>query len=112
MHGFDQETLAVYVMTVNGWSSKIGYSEDPGARALDLQVGSVDEINVFWACRLVSREARTLEKAVHKELKSLDRHLRGEWFRIAPPVAVSTITKVAKELGFQPVPDLIYGIGR
>src|SRR6266567_3529753 len=109
MHGFTEPSLAIYVMTINGLSSKIGYSTNPGLRCGGLQTGSVDEITIFWAARLPAAQARKLEKMCHAALKKVGRHLRGEWFRIHPSVATDVIKRLAEEAKFDLVPDLFFG---
>lgn len=112
MHGFDEKSLAIYVMTVNGLSCKIGYATNLGNRCSNLQVGSIDDICIFWAARLVKAQAIKLEKMCHDELKIHGRHLRGEWFRIQPPVAVEVIKRLARAAKFEMVQDLAFGFGR
>ena len=111
-HGFAARTASVYVITANGLSCKIGRAKNVGTRALNLQIGSVDELYVYGAIRLRERDAHWLERAAHAELRGDRRHIRGEWFCIDPAAAVALLKRLATAKKVEWAPDLQFGFAR
>ena len=61
--------------TQSGEEVKIGYSNDPYRRAMELQSSNGRELTVL----LVITGGRIKEKELH--IKFRDKHIRGEWFK-------------------------------
>jgi|SRR5690349_23447382 len=78
---------------------KIGVSSNPERRLAQLQTGNPARL-VLVAVFLCTTWliARTLEAAVHLALAPF--RLAGEWFRVSPTKACSTIEEQAARLGY------------
>ncbi len=108
----DEHGAILYVIAPdeNG-PCKIGYTTNIGLRHTALQVGCWLPLGVFAVRVCFKRQgghwktlrssmragARFVESEVHKKLKELDFHLRGEWFDVTPSEALEVVDKVAKE---------------
>ena len=58
---------------------KIGYGRDAKKRLSHLQVGSPEELQVWYELEMLScDEAKRIERELHKRLKA--KYIRGEWF--------------------------------
>ena len=65
-----------------GDAIKIGYSTDPKARIIGLQVGAHEKLE----CLLVISGARTEERELHKKFKELNTGSTREWFYYKEPI--------------------------
>lgn len=108
---------------------KIGITNDLGSRLCSLQSGCWHALKMraaFFALKPRRAEgewlsaseckancadtnatvsgARAFEAACHRTLKSLDVHMRGEWFAITVTEAIEVIAKVAKNESMVAVP--------
>lgn len=61
---------------------KIGYSTDPKARIVDLQVGAADKLE----CLLVMEGGRETERELHVKFKQLQTGSKNEWFYYKQPI--------------------------
>lgn len=107
----DPRIVSVYVMSVEAACCKVGYTVDVEQRRRELQIGCPDKVDVSGAIRLLLVEARRIETEVHKELKKDGRHMRGEWFRIHPALAMDTVRRMATAYGYDFMVDRKYGFG-
>lgn len=69
---------------------KIGIAHNPGRRLSALQTSNPYEIELLWE-RSIGEHARRIERSVHLTLATV--RIRGEWFRISLPRAISAIEK-------------------
>ena len=71
---------------------KLGYGRDPTKRLRNMQVGNHLELKIYSSWISYRLTARQLESAVHSRLAN--RHLRGEWFKIAPAEVACVIAEL------------------
>ena len=106
----------IYVVTtLDGWPSKVGFSEDVGSRLREMQSGNWHELVAydFWIpfkfsedfrkaenFNAVTISARALERHVHDQMRELGLSIRGEWFDVDADTASEIVRKVAKNEGF------------
>lgn len=107
----DPRIASVYVMSIEAACCKIGYAADVEQRRRELQTGCPDRVDVSGAIRLLLIQTKKIESEVHKDLKKDGRHMRGEWFRIHPALAVDIVRRVAAAYGYDFVIDRKYGFG-
>lgn len=94
-------SCAVYIMEARNGFIKIGSSVNPPQRLGDLQSETGMELFISWAGRGEKDAARKVERAVHKELKGIKQHQKGEWYRMGSDEAVKHIERVASAMGVQ-----------
>lgn len=88
----------VYVATGHNMV-KIGVTSNPSARLANLQTGNAFPLNFAFLC--VARDnGYTIEAKAHELLAQY--RLEGEWFDVAPELAIAAVTGAAAQLG-QPV---------
>jgi hypothetical protein len=86
----------VYVVRGDHNLVKIGVTTNPRARLASLRTGSAFPID-FSYIAVTPGEAAPIERAAHA---LLDRHrLNGEWFDVAPELAVAALNGAAHKLG-------------
>ncbi len=111
---------AVYVIGPrDGYPVKIGLSDNPVARAGELQGGCWERLYVHSAYLVFSQRstgefsgqgkagsvaARDLETATHRKLRGLGVGMEGEWFSICSEDAEKTIQKIADYEGMRIAP--------
>jgi predicted GIY-YIG superfamily endonuclease len=82
---------SIYIIGGADKPVKIGYAKNVNERLQSLQTGSPQELYVFDQFdRLTLKEARAIERAVHKHFAS--KRLKGEWFDIGSDEARQAIT--------------------
>ena len=86
----------VYVIT-GASLVKIGISDDPLGRLAALQTASPFRLELAYTAAIAGGDARALEQAVHTVLAEYREN--GEWFRIAPVMAVGAIASTAFQSG-------------
>lgn len=79
------------------WPSKIGISNDPNRRLVNLQVSHWELLEVIATFQCDSKKIRQIEKMLHEKFKEY--LIRSEWFDIDAPEA---IVKIAGILGKSP----------
>lgn len=88
---------SIYVVAPDGnWPCKVGISTNPYKRLIGLQTSVWKPLKVtscYWAKTI--KEARELEKQVHKRLTSDNVWLHGEWFDMRPKDAREMIEFVS-----------------
>lgn len=93
----------------NGWPTKIGISQNPVKRLINLQGACWKRLDIARYCYAEDfTAARAVEKKVHETLKSDGLLLHGEWFDIRPEKALEIIEFCALSLGVvvrKDVPD-------
>ena len=104
------KVASIYVMTMDWTSCKIGYAKNVKLRRDELQVGSPIPVTIYWAARLFHADAISLEKECHKSLKNQKKHIRGEWFKLHPYLAVDAVKRIADELGYEFVVEISLNI--
>ncbi len=71
---------------------KIGYAKCPEQRLGDLQVGTHEELFIYYSTsHLTLDEAKKIERAVHKAFAT--KHIRGEWFDVSIEEATKEIDR-------------------
>lgn len=70
---------------------KIGFSRTPDDRLRKLQVASPHPVSMVVAIEVADEDARKIEAAVHRMLRSVRLTKRGEWFATTPDVAERAI---------------------
>lgn len=78
---------------------KVGVSDDPTKRLLDMQVASPVTLHVSYSRLTSTRMARAIENAVHSVLRPS--RLYSEWFRCSPTEVIYLLDAV------QGIPDLL-----
>jgi len=86
---WDMDRDGYVYFLVAGKTVKIGFSKQPGGRALELRTGISKRIDRI----IVVRGTRRDEKFLHR--KFVDYRLEGEWFRLSADI-ISLVTKAAK----------------
>ena len=61
----------------------------PEKRVKQLQTGHADQLNLFYQQDVDAKEAKRIEKMVHRTLGHL--RLRGEWFKLSVTDAISEV---------------------
>lgn len=94
---------SVYVMEAPTGETKIGVAKDPRARFLTMKFCFPrGELKMVFVSE-VSAKAWAIEEWVHAQLQA--KQLNGEWFEVAPDIAVQLIGK-----GFDPKNDEVTAI--
>ena len=70
---------------------KIGRSNNPKARAYQLQTGHGRDVQLFWYVWLSDHDSLHIENDIHSSLKGRPCHLRGEVYFLAPDAAVRIV---------------------
>ena len=68
---------------------KIGYSVNPEKRVRQLQTGAAYKLSVYYQQNVNEREARKIERNIHRTLGHLRSH--GEWFNLSVDQAVAEV---------------------
>src|SRR5262245_35060936 len=92
----DQSGLAaVYILEISDGLVKIGFSEHPERRSLDLDRSYKGSalICCFW---LKTEQAKRLEKRIHQKFKSKSFHASGEKYFLDVETAVAMIKQMLK----------------
>jgi hypothetical protein len=92
------ECMAIYVVEA-GPATKIGISTSPRERSAHLQTGQYNETRLRRFIWLRAQDCRTLERAVHADLKKRGMHAHGEWFYISPENAIDFVERKLIALG-------------
>lgn len=75
----------MYVIREAGTSYvKVGITNDVSRRLRTLQTANPHELELVYLFSGAPGVIKSYEKIVHKSLKSMDRHIHGEWFFIHP----------------------------
>lgn len=83
----------IYVITCGSEFLKVGVAVDPSKRLKELQTGAPLRLRLYQAIKIdTAKLAYKYEKAVHRQLAPFA--TAGEWFKVAPPIAVEAITFV------------------
>ncbi len=80
----------VYVIIDGSGATKIGISDDPKKRLMELQVGSSIKLVLAYSIAVPYALASRIESQIHRSMKHL--HLSGEWFFIDPTIAFKAIS--------------------
>lgn len=87
----------LYIIT-DGVNTKIGVSDNPKKRLLQLQTGSSQKLSIFKQYSVSRKNKFKLEKECHKKVRSLYEK-RGEWFRKSDPQIIAFIvTQIHEEI--------------
>ena len=86
----------VYVIRAADGHCKVGVTKDPAARLATLQTGSATVLSYAFL-GVTPGEGRNIERQAHTLLG--DARLTGEWFSVAPELAVSAVMGAAAKLG-------------
>lgn len=80
---FNTNSTYVYFISAGSTPIKIGVSNDPMARLLDLQTAHYQKLNLLYTLECRDRaQAFELENAFHRWYD--DVHIRNEWFNLTP----------------------------
>ena len=94
---------SIYVVSPDGnWPCKVGISTNPYKRLISLQTSvwkPLKVIGCYWAKTV--KEAREVEKQVHKRLSEDNVWLHGEWFDMRPKDAKEMIEFVSAVEGLE-----------
>lgn len=89
-HGYGGKIKYVYVITDQHWNMKVGVSNNPQQRKLQLQTATPDKLYLRgW---VVGDEQ--LEREIHNKLEK--HRIKGEWFKFN-----GEAKKVLKSMGFE-----------
>lgn len=77
---------------------KIGITTRPSSRLSSLQTGSPIDLTFMGAMLVTQRKARTIERALHTQLKKEDRWKKGEWFSGDPSKTLAWMRQWAEAL--------------
>ena len=102
---FGDKSCAVYVMECEG-RIKVGRSNNPMQRRMEIQVGNVNQVRVIWAARMTYENAKLIERLAHKWLKDRRSHAAGEWFRVAASYARDVVCGLVRKLGVAMIAEI------
>lgn len=85
----------VYLIAAGRNIIKVGMAKDVGKRARALQIGGPFEMQIIHKIEIAAEHAQGLEKLIHQRLKRY--RMRGEWFRIERPMAISMAERAASQ---------------
>lgn len=87
----------VYLIASGRNIIKVGKADNVRKRVRGLQTASPFEMQIFHTIECSIEHVGALEKLIHKRLKRY--HLRGEWFRVERPLAITIAQKAANQFG-------------
>lgn len=87
---------AIYIITWPSGPVKVGVSMDIRRRLCHLQTASPYPLEIAYAGQ-IDGDAKSLERRVHGFL--YEHHMTGEWFNVAPDVAVHALKLAAQSMG-------------
>lgn len=93
----------IYVISPdNRWPSKIGISQNPAKRVIELQVACWRKLDIAEYCFAADMAAaRLVEQKSHEILIESDRLMQGEWFDMRPDKAMDVIKFAALKVGVE-----------
>jgi hypothetical protein len=107
-----QGKCALYILSVEGsHACKIGISTVPARRCDAVQSSMFLPVRIFWAVWFGVGDARRVEAAAHRRLKSQGHHARGEWFNCGSLFARGEVLAAAEALGVEFEEDADHGWG-
>lgn len=71
----------VYLISSDSGAFKIGVTSMPSNRLSSIQTGSPDNLNLEALAIIGGGYGRNVERAMQTHLRSMERHIRGEWFK-------------------------------
>jgi hypothetical protein len=98
---------AVYIIETDRGVCKVGISNNPTERLVNLQTGSPFRLRLVYAA--IHSDASRIETIVHHMLR--DKLAYGEWFCVSQDVARDAIWKAAAQIG-KPIAGSGYDIPR
>ena len=93
------EPTAVYV-TEAGAMTKIGITKNPSQRSKEIQTSNGYVVRFVWYQWMHGPDAKSLERAIHKQYQGTRFHAHGEWYYFDTDTAIGLVSQKIKEMGF------------